>query len=147
MIKILNLKFVILLEFQNIKIVFHKSLFQVDLKKFLLLQKSKALCGGYILLVIIKAKKYLKRFTKNKFKKQIKKKKNEKVIRRKDNNLYVKWKGYDNFFNSWIDKKRHGIKERYFSEPESLGRRVKVELDFPNYIMSNYVTKADLKDN
>ena len=78
MIKILNLKSVILLEFQNIKIVFHKSLFQVDLKKFLLLQKSKALCGGYILLVIIKSKKYLKRFTKNKFKKQIKKKKMKK---------------------------------------------------------------------
>ena len=29
----------------------------------------------------------------------------EKVIRRKGNNLYVKWKGYDNRFNSWIDKK------------------------------------------
>ena len=29
----------------------------------------------------------------------------EKVIKRKDDKLYVKWKGYDNFFNSWIDKK------------------------------------------
>ena len=29
----------------------------------------------------------------------------EKVIRRKGNKLYVKWKGYDNYFNSWIDKK------------------------------------------
>ena len=29
----------------------------------------------------------------------------EKVIKRKDNRLYVKWKGYDNSFNSWIDKK------------------------------------------
>ena len=29
----------------------------------------------------------------------------EKVIRRKGNKLYVKWKGYDNSFNSWIDKK------------------------------------------
>ena len=29
----------------------------------------------------------------------------EKVIRRKANKLYVKWKGYDNRFNSWIDKK------------------------------------------
>ena len=28
----------------------------------------------------------------------------EKVIRRKGNKLYVKWKGYDNSFNSWIDK-------------------------------------------
>ena len=29
----------------------------------------------------------------------------EKVIRRKGNKLYVMWKGYDNSFNSWIDKK------------------------------------------
>ena len=29
----------------------------------------------------------------------------EKVIRRKGDKLYVKWKGYDNRFNNWIDKK------------------------------------------
>ena len=29
----------------------------------------------------------------------------EKVIRRKGDKLYVKWKGYNNLFNSWIDKK------------------------------------------
>ena len=29
----------------------------------------------------------------------------EKVIKRKGNKLYVKWKGYYNSFNSWIDKK------------------------------------------
>ena len=29
----------------------------------------------------------------------------EKVIERKGNELYVKWKGYDNSFNTWIDKK------------------------------------------
>ena len=29
----------------------------------------------------------------------------EKVIKRKGEKLYVKWKGYDNSFNSWIDKK------------------------------------------
>ena len=29
----------------------------------------------------------------------------EKVIKRKENKLYVKWKGYDNSFNSLIDKK------------------------------------------
>ena len=30
---------------------------------------------------------------------------NEKVIKKKDDNLYVKWKGYNDLFNSWIDKK------------------------------------------
>ena len=29
----------------------------------------------------------------------------EKVLKRKGDKLYVKWKGYDNSFNSWIDKK------------------------------------------
>ena len=28
----------------------------------------------------------------------------EKVLKRKGDKLYVKWKGYDNSFNSWIDK-------------------------------------------
>ena len=31
--------------------------------------------------------------------------KGEKVIKRKGDKLYVKWKGYDNYFNNWIDKK------------------------------------------
>ena len=29
----------------------------------------------------------------------------KKVIRRKGNKLYLKWNGYDNCSNSWIDKK------------------------------------------
>ena len=29
----------------------------------------------------------------------------EKVIKRKGDKLYVKWKDYNNLFNSWIDKK------------------------------------------
>ena len=28
----------------------------------------------------------------------------EKVIKRKGNKIYIKWKGYNNSFNSWIDK-------------------------------------------
>ena len=35
----------------------------------------------------------------------------EKVIKRKGDKLYVKRKGYDSSFNSWIDKKRHSINE------------------------------------
>ena len=29
----------------------------------------------------------------------------EKVIRKKGDKLFVEWKGYNNSFNSWIDKK------------------------------------------
>ena len=29
----------------------------------------------------------------------------EKVIKKKGTKLYIKWKGYDNSFNSWVNKK------------------------------------------
>ena len=29
----------------------------------------------------------------------------EKVLKKKGDKLYLKWKGYNNSFNSWIDKK------------------------------------------
>ena len=32
----------------------------------------------------------------------------EKVIKKKGDKLYIKWKGHDNLFNSWIDKKGLG---------------------------------------
>ena len=61
----------------------------------------------------------------------------KKTIKRKGDKLYVKWKGYNNLLNSWIDKKRH----EYFPKPKSLGTNVKLELDF--YI---YATREDLKN-
>ena len=71
-IMILNLKLLILLEYENIKIFLQKAMFQIGLKKFLLLQKVKTLCRGHILLVILKAKKFWnvlqKIITKNKSK-------------------------------------------------------------------------------
>ena len=33
----------------------------------------------------------------------------EKVLKKKGGKLYVKWKSYDNSFNSWIDKKRFSV--------------------------------------
>ena len=59
-----------------------------------------------MLLVILKVKELLERFTKNNFKNQIKKEfRVKKVIKRKCDKLYVKWKSYNNSFKSWIDKK------------------------------------------
>ena len=45
-------------------------------------------------------KKLLEHFMEKNYKRLI-----EKVIKRKCDKLYVKWKGCDNSFNSWIDKK------------------------------------------
>ena len=73
-VKIVDLKLVILLEYQNIKTFLKKAVFQIGLKKFLLSQKlKKILFRGHMLLVILKAKKLLERFTKKNCKKQIKK--------------------------------------------------------------------------
>ena len=71
----------------------------------------------------------------------------EKVIKRKGDKLYVKWKGYDNSFNSWIDKKDlvwlyHIKMSQYFPKPfRSFGRNINVKVD-----LSNYVTKEDIKN-
>ena len=71
-----------------------------------LLQKLKTLFHSHMLLEILKVKKLLERFTK-----KCRKKTNQKylkvknVIKKKGDKLYVKWKGYDNSFDSWIDSK------------------------------------------
>ena len=54
----------------------------------------------------------------------------------------MKWKGYDNRFNSWIDKKDLIKMSQYFPKPfRSFGGNINVKVD-----MSNYATKTDLKN-
>ena len=66
----------------------------------------------------------------------------EKILKRKGDKLYVKWKRYDNSFNSWINKKKHCIKmSQYFSTPLSHKENIKVEID-----LSTYATKKDIND-
>ena len=55
-------------------------------------------------LVILIEEKLLERFTKKQFQKTNQKFRIEKVIKRKGNKPYVKWKGYNISFNSWVDK-------------------------------------------
>ena len=62
-----------------------------------------------LLLMILMKKKLLEHFTKRNCQKKKKKDQKEfrieKVMKRKRYELYVKWKGYNNLFNSQIDKK------------------------------------------
>ena len=59
-----------------------------------------------MLLIILMGKKLLERFTKTSCKEQIKTSLElKKVIKKKGDKSYVKWKGYSNLFNSWIDIK------------------------------------------
>ena len=56
--------------------------------------------------MILIVKIFLERFTKRNCKKSNQKEfKIEKVMNRKGDKLCVKWKGYSNSFNSWIDIK------------------------------------------
>ena len=67
--------------------------------------------------------------------------KTKKTIKRKGTKLYVKWKDYDNSFNSCIDKKISLYKMSYFPEPHTYSRnKIKAELD-----LSNYAIKQDSK--
>ena len=108
--KILNWKLVILLEYQNIKMFLQRVTLRIGLKKFSTLKNLKTLFRGHMLLVIVKVKKLLKRFTKKNCKKT-NQKELEKVIKRKGNKLYAQWKGNKNSFDSWIDKKGHSLNE------------------------------------
>ena len=63
----------------------------------------------------------------------------EKVLKRKVDKLYVKWKGYNNCFNSC--KQRIKI-SHYFPKPfRSFGGNINVKI-----YLSNYATKTDLKN-
>ena len=101
-----------------------------------------------MLLVILKAKKLLERFTKKNCKKTNQKGFIvEKVIKRKGDKLYVKWKDYDKSFNSWIDKKDKVYMSEYSPEPklDLLNYATKVDLKNATGVnTSNFAKKADL---
>ena len=73
--KDLDLKLVILLEYQNIKIFLQKVTLQIGLKKFLWLKKLKIQCfkNTVILLLLLIEKKLLELLTRKNCKNQIKK--------------------------------------------------------------------------
>ena len=76
-------------------------MFQICLKKLLLLKKLKALA---YFISDLKSEEIVGMFYEEELlKTNWKESKVEKVIKRKGNALYVKWKGYDSSFNSWID--------------------------------------------
>ena len=62
-----------------------------------------------MLLMTLMVKKLLEPFMKKRIAKNKSVQKNEfrieQVIKRKGDKLYAKWKGYNNSFNSWVDKK------------------------------------------
>ena len=118
MIKISNLKLVILLEYHNIKMFLQKVVLQIGLKKCLWLKKLKILCQiQWHVISDLKGEETVGNFYEKKLQNTNKKElRIEKVTKRIGDKLYVKWKGYEDSFNSWIDKKRHSIDGWIFSK-------------------------------
>ena len=52
---------------------------------------------------------------------------NWKSKERKGDILYLKWTGYNNSFNCWINKKDMVQTSEYFPKPNYLGENLKVE--------------------
>ena len=94
-----------MLEFRNIKTYLLKDTLQISLKKFLLLFKLKTQFHGHVISDSKGEPIYSSFYEKELQKTSQEKLRIEKVLKRKGDKLYVKWKGYDNRFNSWIDKK------------------------------------------
>ena len=69
MIKILNLKLVILLEYQNIKTFLQKAMFQISLKKFFLLKVKIAVLWTSVISDLKNEKKLSEHFTKKELQK------------------------------------------------------------------------------
>ena len=94
-----------LLKYENIKTFWQKTIFQIGLKKLLWLKKQKIMCRGHVI-SDLKDEEIVGTFHKKELQKTNQKEfRVEKVINRKGDKLYVKWKGYDNSLNNWIDKK------------------------------------------
>ena len=92
--KMLNLKLLILLEYRNIKTFLQNVMFQIGLKTFLLVQKLNFFSSWKYVISDLKSEKIVGTF----YEKELHKRS------QKGDKLYVKSKGYDNSFNSCIDK-------------------------------------------
>ena len=92
--------------FQNLKMYLLKDIHLNGVKKFLLLKKIKNTVPWTYAISDLNGKEIVGSFYEKELQKTNQKEfRVEKVIKRKGNKLYVKWKGYNNLFNSWIDKK------------------------------------------
>ena len=97
-----------MLEFQNIKTFLLKDILQIGLKKFLIkvINKIKNTAPWTYVINDLNGEEIIGSFYEKELQKTSQKEfRIEKVLKRTGDKLNVKWKGYDNLFNSWIIKK------------------------------------------
>ena len=97
-----------MLEYEDTKTLFLKEILQIGLKKIFVIKEVENTVSQTYVINNFNGKEiigtlYEKELQKTKIE-QEKSFRIEEVIKRKRNKLYVKWKVYDNSFNSWIDK-------------------------------------------
>ena len=92
--------------FQSIRKFLLKDILLTGVKRFLLLKKIKNTVPRTYVISDLNGKEIVGIFYEKELEKTNQKEFSiEKVIKRKGNKLYVKWNGYDNSFNTWIDEK------------------------------------------
>ena len=97
----------ILLEYQNLKNIFAKGYTTNWWEEVFVIKKAKNTVLLTFVINDLNGEEIVGTFYENELQKTNKKEfRIEKVIKRKGYKLYVKWNGYNNYFNSWIDKKR-----------------------------------------
>ena len=99
--KILNSKLVIVLEFQK-----PKTFLRNWSEEVFVVSKIKNTVPWIYVVSDLNCEEITGSFYEKKLQKTSQEKfRIEKVLKRKGDKLYVKWKGYNNSFNSWINKK------------------------------------------
>ena len=93
-------------EFLNTKIFLLKDTHQTGLKRFFVIKEVKNSVPWAYVIDDLNGEEIIGTFYEKELQKTNQKEfRVEKVIKRKGNKLYVKWKGYNSLFNSWIDEK------------------------------------------
>ena len=87
------------------KIFLQKAIFQIDPKKLLWLKKVISTVPWTHVISYLNGEETVGTLYKKGLQKTNQEFWVEKVIKRKGGNINVKWKGYKNYVNSWIDKK------------------------------------------
>ena len=95
-----------MLEYQNTKRFSLKDILEIGQKKILSLVKFKNTVPWTCVTRDLNGEKIAGSFYEKELKKTSPEKfRIEKIIKRKGDTFYVKWTGYDNSFNNWINKK------------------------------------------
>ena len=93
-------------EYQNIKIFLLTGYIPTWSEKAFVIKKVKNTLSWTYILCDLNGEEIVGTFYEKELqKKNLKEFRVETVIKRKGDKIYVKWKGYDSSFNSWINKK------------------------------------------